>query len=159
MGVPAYGRTYTLRSELSTGIGAPISGSGTPGYYTQIPGFLAYYEVKIYNNTIFYIMDFPGRVINFFFVQICTQTESGAWEVRSSSEGTYAVSRSQWASYLRPQDMFAAATMLRRVGLRGAAFWALDLDEWRGACSCRPYGLLSALRQGLLEPNLQTLIC
>lgn len=50
------------------------------------------------------------------------------------------------------------AMEMARTRLRGAALWALDLDEWRGACSCRR-PLLSALRQGLLEPTSHTLLC
>jgi GH18 family chitinase len=46
MGLATYGRTYKLVDNSSTGIGAPSSGPGEPGKYTQEAGFLAYYEVR-----------------------------------------------------------------------------------------------------------------
>ncbi len=46
MGLATYGRTYKLADNSSTGIGAPCSGPGEPGKYTQEAGFLAYYEVR-----------------------------------------------------------------------------------------------------------------
>ncbi|KAH0618843.1 hypothetical protein JD844_018340 [Phrynosoma platyrhinos] len=44
MGFPTYGRTFKL-SGSNTGIGAPASGGGSPGVYTNESGILAYYEV------------------------------------------------------------------------------------------------------------------
>ncbi|XP_023944029.2 probable chitinase 10 [Bicyclus anynana] len=131
MGLPAYGRSYTLRSELNSGIGAPIAGPGKPGTFTRIPGFLAYYE-------------------------ICKELESHDWKVVSNIEGTYAVQGSQWISYLRPFDIYRVSAVMSRTGMRGAALWALDLDDWRGRCSCQPWPMLDALRRGFLEPNVQT---
>lgn len=44
MGVPFYGQSYTL-AGTDTDTGAPASGPGNPGEFTQQPGMLAYYEV------------------------------------------------------------------------------------------------------------------
>lgn len=44
MGIPAFGRSFTLASS-KTGVGAPISGPGLPGQFTKEEGILAYYEV------------------------------------------------------------------------------------------------------------------
>jgi hypothetical protein len=44
VGIPFYGQSYTLAST-NTMVGAPTSGPGNPGEYTQQPGMLAYYEV------------------------------------------------------------------------------------------------------------------
>lgn len=46
MGIPTYGRTFTLASS-ETGVGAPISGPGTAGRFTKEEGILAYYEVRL----------------------------------------------------------------------------------------------------------------
>jgi hypothetical protein len=46
MGLAAYGRTFKLVDNSTTGIGAPSSGPGEPGKYTRESGFLAYYEVR-----------------------------------------------------------------------------------------------------------------
>lgn len=51
LGVPLYGRTYTL-SSTSTIENAPASGPGTPGNYSQEAGSIMYNEVPnfIYKN-------------------------------------------------------------------------------------------------------------
>lgn len=63
MGLPAYGRSYTLRSNLNTGIGAPVVGPGKPGAYTVIPGFLAYYEVRELKTEWILIQSFKTKAV------------------------------------------------------------------------------------------------
>ena len=50
LGVPFYGRTFTL-SESNSRVGAPARGAGSSGRFTNAPGFLAYYEVINYNKS------------------------------------------------------------------------------------------------------------
>ena len=45
MGIPTYGRSFTLASA-ETAVGAPASGPGATGPITKSSGFLAYYEVS-----------------------------------------------------------------------------------------------------------------
>jgi len=47
LGIPTYGRTYTLFNPDSTDIGAPTDGPGDQGDATKEKGFLAYYEVSV----------------------------------------------------------------------------------------------------------------
>ncbi|XP_048352588.1 chitinase-3-like protein 1 [Sphaerodactylus townsendi] len=44
MGIPTYGKTFTLGSR-QTGVGAVISGGGTPGAFTREAGILSYFEI------------------------------------------------------------------------------------------------------------------
>lgn len=46
LGIPLYGRSFTLSSVANNKLGAPISGAGTGGKYTQEPSFLSYLEVS-----------------------------------------------------------------------------------------------------------------
>lgn len=46
VGFPTYGNTFTLSNPANHGVGAAISGAGTPGKYTQEAGELAYFEVR-----------------------------------------------------------------------------------------------------------------
>nr|XP_031529212.1 chitotriosidase-1 isoform X3 [Vicugna pacos] len=45
LGMPTYGRSFTLASSLDTGVGALATGPGTPGPFTKERGLLAYYEI------------------------------------------------------------------------------------------------------------------
>ena len=47
IGIPTYGRSFTLVDGKNHELGAPASGAGAQGQYTSTPGFLAYYEVDI----------------------------------------------------------------------------------------------------------------
>lgn len=46
IGMPTYGRSFTLVDSTKFDIGAPASGGGTPGKYTGEAGFMSYYEVN-----------------------------------------------------------------------------------------------------------------
>lgn len=45
IGMPTYGRSFELVNTTQFDIGAPASGGGTPGKYTQEAGFLSFYEI------------------------------------------------------------------------------------------------------------------
>ncbi len=45
LGIPTYGRSYTLFNPNSTDLGAPADGPGEQGEATREKGYLAYYEV------------------------------------------------------------------------------------------------------------------
>uniref|UniRef100_A0A182U402 GH18 domain-containing protein n=1 Tax=Anopheles melas TaxID=34690 RepID=A0A182U402_9DIPT len=44
LGVPAYGRTFTLANSAVNGLRAPAEGPGRPGPYTSQYGYIAYHE-------------------------------------------------------------------------------------------------------------------
>jgi len=46
LGIPTYGRSYTLSNKDATELGSPADGSGTEGEATRGKGYLAYYEVN-----------------------------------------------------------------------------------------------------------------
>ena len=53
MGMPTYGRSFTLSSSAEHGLGAPSRGPGTPGRITKAEGVLSYYEVTyVINNSV-----------------------------------------------------------------------------------------------------------
>lgn len=47
LGLPTYGRSYTLFNPDATDIGSPTDGPGEQGDATREKGYLAYYEVNI----------------------------------------------------------------------------------------------------------------
>ncbi|XP_061712227.1 probable chitinase 10 isoform X1 [Cydia pomonella] len=133
LGIPAYARTYSLRTVTNREVGAPVFGPGAPGPFTGVPGFLAYHE------------------------RCAFKPED--WHETRTRKGTYAVYGSQWASYLLPEEVHLMTSLGMRAGLRGAALWAMDLDDWRGACSCVPRPLLTAMKQAVHEPLLAPSLC
>lgn len=46
IGMPTYGRTFTLSNIVNFKVNSPNSGGGRAGQYTKEAGFLAYYEVR-----------------------------------------------------------------------------------------------------------------
>lgn len=76
MGIPAFGRSYTLAEPGKTGEGSPVAGPGSPGPYTQAAGFLGFNE-------------------------ICERQKAGGWiEVTSPTKGgAYTWKDDQWISY------------------------------------------------------------
>lgn len=45
LGMPLYGESFTLVNGTDYTYGAKVVGPGKPGEFTQVGGFLAYYEV------------------------------------------------------------------------------------------------------------------
>ena len=47
LGLPTYGRSFTIHNPLDMSVGVPAS-AGYAGDFTREEGFLAYYEVSIF---------------------------------------------------------------------------------------------------------------
>lgn len=47
IGMPTYGRSFTLSNPSNFQVNSPSSGGGKEGVYTREAGFLAYYEVSL----------------------------------------------------------------------------------------------------------------
>jgi len=68
LGIPTYGRSYTLFNEDATELGSPADGPGTEGEATREKGYLAYYEVNFikfishtHTQNFFYIIYYAMR--------------------------------------------------------------------------------------------------
>ena len=46
IGMPTYGRTFTLQDPAEYDIGAAVQGGGKPARFTREEGFASYYEVS-----------------------------------------------------------------------------------------------------------------
>jgi GH18 family chitinase len=47
LGIPTYGRSYTLFNPLATEVGSAADGPGEQGDATREKGYLAYYEASL----------------------------------------------------------------------------------------------------------------
>ena len=52
LGMPLYGRSFTLKNKNSHGLGADASGKGKAGDFSDIEGYLSYNEVLQMKTTV-----------------------------------------------------------------------------------------------------------
>ena len=113
LGIPFYGRTFTLANVDNNQLRAAISGPGEPGEFTKEPGFLAYNE-------------------------ICVNLILGGWMEHTDPIGSpYAVKNDQWVGYDTTDSIAVKMDYIRSRRLGGAMIWAIDLDDFRGVCGDR----------------------
>ncbi|XP_006159234.1 chitotriosidase-1 [Tupaia chinensis] len=129
LGMPTYGRSFTLASSSDTRVGAPATGPGTPGPFTKEGGILAYYE-------------------------LCSW--KGATEHRIEDQKVpYAFRDNQWVGFDDVESFKTKVSYLKQKALGGAMVWALDLDDFSGSfCSQGRYPLIQTLRRELSLPYM-----
>ncbi|KAM6217321.1 chitotriosidase-1 [Rhynchocyon petersi] len=129
LGMPTYGRSFTLASLSNTGIGASATGPGTPGSFTKEGGLLAYYE-------------------------ICSW--KGAPTIRIEDQKVpYTFQGNQWVGFDDVESFKAKVNYLKQKGLGGAMIWALDMDDFSGSfCNKGRYPLIQTLKQELNLPHV-----
>ncbi|XP_068139656.1 mucin-2 isoform X1 [Drosophila tropicalis] len=130
LGIPTYGRSYTLINEESTELGAPSEGPGEQGDATREKGYLAYYEIC--QN----LKDDPEWTIV---------------QPNANVMGPYAYRRNQWVGYDDEAIVRKKAEYVVAQGLGGIMFWAIDNDDFRGTCSGKPYPLIEAAKEAMIE--------
>ncbi|XP_032690909.1 mucin-5AC [Odontomachus brunneus] len=137
LGIPTYGRSYTLFNKDATELGSPADGPGVEGDATREKGYLAYYE-------------------------ICEGiAESDEWEVvqpNPNAMGPYAFKADQWVGYDDEDIVKLKARYVNEKKLGGIMFWSIDNDDFRGKCHGRPYPLIEAAKEALLTDNSKNTI-
>ncbi|XP_048248852.1 chitotriosidase-1-like isoform X2 [Haliotis rufescens] len=121
IGVPFYGRTFSLNDTTVHGVGAPAYGSGTAGNLTHSQGTLAYYE-------------------------ICQLLNTGATSYISSNQSVpYMVHGETWVGYDDEKSLQKKVKYVINNGYGGIMVWALDLDDFGGICG-KTYPLIHAIK-------------
>ncbi|CAL7949845.1 unnamed protein product [Xylocopa violacea] len=124
VGIPAYGRSFTLADHSNNGIGAPTIGPGIAGPYSKEAGILYYNE-------------------------ICVRLGQGWTVVRESEQRVpYAFSGNQWVGYDDAKSVQEKANYVKSMNLGGLMIWTIDEDDFRGVCG-EKYPLLRAINEVL----------
>lgn len=128
LGIPTYGRSYTLFNAEANELGAPTDGPGEQGDATREKGYLAYYE-------------------------ICQRVKEEDWTVVSPNEkamGPYAYKDNQWVGYDDEEIARKKAMYVLENDLGGIMFWSIDNDDFRGSCTGKPFPIIEAAKETLL---------
>ncbi|OQR75642.1 endochitinase-like [Tropilaelaps mercedesae] len=118
VGIPIYGRTYTLGSKDNHGLRAGIrrwdTDGGKPGPYTNASGFHAYFE-------------------------ICQNVQKGGWKREWDDVGKcpYAYKDDQWVGYEDEESVAIKLDFIIKQGYGGAMVWAVDMDDYRADCGSK----------------------
>uniref|UniRef100_A0A2M4DKM4 chitinase n=1 Tax=Anopheles darlingi TaxID=43151 RepID=A0A2M4DKM4_ANODA len=121
VGLPVYGRSYTLSSATETSPGSSVSGPGPKGPFTNDPGLLGYFE-------------------------ICEKLKDGNWTVGwdSVAQCPYTHRGDEWIGYENERSLEEKSKWVTEKGLAGIYAYTLDLDDYRGKCG-EPYPLVRKL--------------
>ncbi|XP_055346364.1 uncharacterized protein LOC129593893 [Paramacrobiotus metropolitanus] len=126
VGIPFYGRSFTLTDAHVTAPGSPAVGGGEPGPFTREPGFLSYFEV-------------------------CSLLMDKTWTVVIDPEERtpYAYKEDQWIGYDDIDSIIKKTVIVREWGLGGVMVWSVDMDDFRGLCGPQSYPMLRMIKKVL----------
>ncbi|CDW54995.1 Acidic mammalian chitinase [Trichuris trichiura] len=140
IGLPTYGRGWTLSDASKSYVGAPAQGSSTATEYLREAGVISYYEV-------------------------CQKLSSGAKRVWDEESKTpYVVQGNQWFSYDDVESLTAKINWIKQEKYGGAFVWTLDYDDFLGSfCSQhngKKYPLISLMQEmlgnGYVSPSTES---
>ncbi|XP_059216028.1 probable chitinase 10 [Stomoxys calcitrans] len=126
IGMPTYGRTFELVNETQFDIGAPASGGGRSGKFTNESGFLSYYEVCTF---------------------LAADNTTLVWD--SEQQVPFAYRGDQWVGFDDERSLKTKMEWLKEQGFGGIMVWSIDMDDFSGRCGNGKYPLLNALNDEL----------
>jgi len=122
MGMPLYGRTFTLRDATQTNVGSSHTGPGAAGVYTGEPGFIGYNEIC-------------EKKLSEHWLRI--------WETQQ--QAPYVVLGKHWISYDDTESLTLKSQFVKDLGLAGAMVWSIETDDFLGVCGKGKFPLLSTI--------------
>ncbi|KPI95746.1 Acidic mammalian chitinase, partial [Papilio xuthus] len=151
LGIPTYGRSYTLFNPDAVEIGSPADGPGEQGDATREKGYLAYYEIcealkpkqkkrSISSDSEEYSDE--------------EEEEEEEWTVmhpNPTAMGPVAFKGNQWVGYDDIDIVKKKAEYVAENGLGGIMFWSIDNDDFRGNCHGKPYPLIEAAKESYIQ--------
>ncbi|XP_042144784.1 chitinase-3-like protein 1 [Ixodes scapularis] len=126
LGLPLYGRTFTLDDPKNSGYLALATQPGQAGNHTKFAGYLGYNE-------------------------ICVLRRPGGWkETRDPDVGAPVIVKGdQWIGYDDVESLKKKVAFALSKGLAGAMVWSIETDDFRGHCGDTKNPLQSAIKEAL----------
>ncbi|XP_052831173.1 chitinase-3-like protein 1 isoform X2 [Octopus bimaculoides] len=128
MGIPFYGRSFTLVDGQLNGMMAPATRPGTPGPIIHSSGVMSYQE-------------------------ICLVEKSWSRHWDNDHQVPYLVRGNQWVGYENKESVRLKGNYLVSRNLAGAMIWSLDFDDFDNACRQGRFPLLNTLVSSLALHN------
>lgn len=127
LGIPFYGRSFTIQEKSERLFGSACIGEGVPGNATRESGFLSY------------------------GLEICKFIKEENWTRAWSREHQvpYAYKKTQWVGYDDSESVKIKVNYVTRHCLAGAMVWSIDLDDFSGLCSEETYPLTRSILENL----------
>ncbi|KAK4886949.1 hypothetical protein RN001_003220 [Aquatica leii] len=105
LGIPIYGRSYTLKYNTQNTVGSPTTGGGTPGPYTSEVGMLGYNEI---------------------YELLKTQSWTQKWD--NVQKVPYMYKDNQWISYDNEISVAIKTNYSKSNNLGGVMVWSIETD-------------------------------
>ncbi|XP_004524466.1 probable chitinase 10 isoform X2 [Ceratitis capitata] len=132
IGMPTYGRSFELVNETQFDIGAPASGGGKAGKFTNEAGFLSYYEVCTF---------------------LAAENTTLVWD--SEQQVPFAYRGNQWVGFDDERSLKTKMEWLKEQGFGGIMVWSIDMDDFSGRCGAGKYPLLNSLNDELKDYKVE----
>lgn len=122
LGLPTYGRTYTLHNASNHGLHAPAIGKGCPGPVRGLTGVYSYQDV----------------------CSVLSDSDAvRVWD--NQSDVPYLHAGTKWASYEDTKSAAKKCQYVRKTELGGVGIWALHFDDFSNMCQQGHFPLVTAV--------------
>jgi len=131
LGVPLYGRAFTLEDTSVNNMGAPAKDTSFQGPYTREDGFLGYNEICV------------------------KQLEDNvpSWNVQwdEEHEAPFMFRGDRWLSFDNVRSIRVKSEYAFDQGLAGVMTWSIDTDDFLGVCNGPKFPLLRTINNALFQ--------
>merc|ERR1712200_17581 len=135
LGVPLYGRAYTLMNPNSNKMGAPAKQTAFQGPFTREDGFLGYNEICLE------ALDKEAPWTNVF-----EEHHMAPYMYRGDS----------WMSYDNERSIRLKSEYAYSEGLAGVMPWSIDTDDFNGDCGGPRFPLLRTINNALHMSSIES---